>query len=71
MGKCLTLLKEAYKEGAAVLQAMGYNIIATFDLELPVAEPKLEEADNMMKICGAIVNSGIAVDAWKRRNTEI
>ena len=54
---------------------MGYNIIATFDLELPVAKPKLdisnEEADNMMKICGAIVNSGIAVDAWKRRNTEI
>ena len=66
---------------------MGYNGIDAFDLELPVVEPKLEMSDkekikeytkrghmragNMMKMAEVIVNSGIAVEAWKRRNAQI
>ena len=44
-GKRLGLLKEVYREGTAELQAMGYNDINTFDLELSVAEPKLDMSD--------------------------
>ena len=44
-GKCLDLLKEAHREGTAELQPMGYNGINAFDLELSVAEPKLEMSD--------------------------
>ena len=45
--KRLALLEEACREGAVELQAMGYNGIDAFDLELPVDEPKLEMAREM------------------------
>ena len=86
-GKRLALLEEAYREGAMELQAMGYNGIDAFDLELPVAEPKFDMSDeekiqeymkqghmkagNMMKIGEVIVNSRIAAEAWRRRNAQI
>ena len=66
---------------------MGYNGIDAFGLELPVAEPKFDKNDeakieeymkqghmkagNMMKIGEVIVNSGIAAEAWRRRNAQI
>lgn len=34
-GKHLELLEEAYKEGAVMLQSLGYNGIDAFDIELP------------------------------------
>ena len=40
--KRLVLLEEAYREGAAGLESMGYNGIDTFDSELPIAEPKFD-----------------------------
>ena len=43
-GKRLALLEETYREVAMELQAMGYNGIDTFDLELPVAKPKFDRS---------------------------
>ena len=86
-GKRLALLEQEYREGAMELSAMGYNGVDAFALELPVAEPKFDGSDeekiqeymkqghmkagNMMKIGEVIVNSGIAAEAWRRRNAQI
>ena len=85
-GKRLALLEEAYREGAAELQVMGHNKLDVFELELQAAKPKLDmnneekipeytkqgtmKTGNMMKISEVIVNSEIAVEAWKRRNAQ-
>lgn len=37
-GQRLVLLEEAYREGAAGLESLGYNGIDTFDVELPWAD---------------------------------
>ena len=85
--KRLALLETAYREGAAGLERMGYNGIDTFDIELPIAEPKFDlseeqkieelmkeghmKAGKMIKCGVTMVNAGVAVEAWKRRNTQI
>ena len=70
-GKRLALLEEAYKEGAAGLQSLGFNGIDAFDLELPRAtdvkfgEKDEKKIDEMMKDghmkAGKFMGAGITI----------
>ena len=86
-GTRLALLKESYREGAAMLESMGFNGIDVFDLELPQAtktadmtdKKKIEELmeDNSFRAgkligCGvSIINAGVAVEARKQKLVQI
>ena len=70
-GRRLALLEEAYKEGAAGLQRLGFNGIDVFDIELPRAddvkfgEKDEKKIDEMMKdgrmTAGKFMGAGLTI----------